>query len=271
MESDESRPGSSASNSSSSSVSSAESNDNMNNGSRSSSVRKSRSNSSSASSSRNNSPDSEQQLKVPRSPLNGDDKDESLLSTNDNKSLRSISPDGETNGRDIRSRSPSRESNSSNVSSQDNGNHRRNNTRSVSRNQSISPTRQSNLKSSRRSSVSSVASDDGQLKADDISDNELGPDNTDSLQEKPESIDENDKHKSDTLNMSHEDLSDVSDLDSAPVSPARNEEHDDVNENEEVSIELLFVAKHIKTKLILFLFFNFRIMKKNAKHVSYQS
>lgn len=240
MESEESRPGSSASNSTSSS-SSAESND-LNNGSRSSSVRKSRSNSSSASSSRNNSPDSEQ-LKVPRSPVNGDDKDESILSTNENKSLRSISPDGETNGRDVRSRSLSQESNSSN-SSHENENHRRNNRssdqqRSVSRNQSISPTRQSNQKVSRRSSASSAASDDEEhLKADDISDNELGPDNADSLQEKPESVADSDKHKSDTLNMSHEDLSDVSDLDSAQVSPARDDEQEDGEEKEEVRILL---------------------------------
>lgn len=154
--------------------------------------------------------------------------------------MQSVSIDGEVNGGGHRSRSPSQESNSSNSSSQENENHRRNTRasgqkRSVSRNQSMSPTRQSNVNSSRRSSVSSGVSDDEErLKADDISDNELGPDNADSLPEKPESIDDNDKHKSDTLNMSHEDLSDVSDLDSAQVSPARDDEPEDAGEIEEV-------------------------------------
>lgn len=253
MDSDESRPGSSASNTSSSS---ADSNENIENGSPTSS-RKSRSksmnsNSSSSSSSRNNS---------------NEDGRRSALSVNDGdqKSLRSISQDGA-----IRSRSPSAESNQSYSSNDSNaidegatGKHQRRdsnvssqNGRSVSRNQSISPVRR-NSKSSRNSSVSSVASDeDEQLKADDISDNEIdvpqwaakghngshdGIENiardtaNDPNPEKDEvnSSAEQQKHH-DALNMSHEDLSDVSDLESAAVSPS-NESDKPHDEAEDVS------------------------------------
>lgn len=252
MDSDESRPGSSASNSSSSS---ADSNENIENGSPTSS-RKSRSksmnsNSSSSSSSRNNS--------------NEDDR-RSALSVNDGdqKSLRSVSQDGV-----IRSRSASAESNQSYSSNDSNGieedgteKHQRRNSnvssqngRSVSRNQSISPVRR-NSKSSRNSSVSSVASDDDeQLKADDISDNEIDVSQwaakghngsqdgiesvahdagNDSNHEKDGASNnaEQQKHH-DALNMSHEDLSDVSDLESAAVSPS-NESDKHQDEAEEV-------------------------------------
>lgn len=253
MDSDESRPGSSASNTSSSS---ADSNENVENGSPTSS-RKSRSksmnsNSSSSSSSRNNS---------------NEDGRRSALSVNDGdqKSVRSVSQDG-----GIRSRSASAESNQSYSSNDSNANeedgndkHQRRdsnvssqNGRSVSRNQSISPVRRSS-KSSRNSSVSSVASDDDeQLKPDDISDNEMdvsqwaskgqngsqdGNENVaadtgnDSDQDKDGASNNVDQLKhQDALNMSHEDLSDVSDLESAAVSPSnesdkhQEEEADDV-------------------------------------------
>lgn len=254
MDSDESRPGSSASNTSSSS---ADSNENIENGSPTSS-RKSRSksmnsNSSSSSSSRNNS---------------NDDGRQSALSVNDGdqKSLRSVSHEDGA----IRSRSASIESNQSYSSNDSNVNdedgidkHQRRNSnvssqngRSVSRNQSISPVRR-NSKSSRNSSVSSVASDeDEQLKADDISDNEIDVSqwaakeqngsqdgienvasdvgNQDSNQEKDgvNNNAEQQKHL-DTLNMSHEDLSDVSDLESAAVSPSNeSEKHQDEEVND---------------------------------------
>lgn len=254
MDSDESRPGSSASNTSSSS---ADSNENIENGSPASS-RKSRSksmnsNSSSSSSSRNNS---------------NDDDRRSALSVNDNdqKSLRSVSQDGA-----IRSRSASVDSNQSYSSNDSNvidadgtSKHQRRdsnvssqNGRSLSRNQSISPVRR-NSKSSRNSSVSSVASDeDEQLKADDISDNEIdvaqwaskghngsqdGIENiahveaNDSNHEKDGANNNVDQQKhQDALNMSHEDLSDVSDLESAAVSPS-NESDKHQEEADDVSI-----------------------------------
>lgn len=173
MDSEESRPGSSASNSSSSS---AESNENIENGSQSSS-HKSRSksvnsNSSSASSSRDNSPESQSAvLKEPQSPVQ----------------------DYEQDTQNSQSRSMSRGSNRSDISNgtsegRANGSRRTSN----SRDQSVSPVR-----GSRDSSVSSV----------------------------PDAMNK-EQLRNDALNISHEDLSDVSDLESATASPVNNDKAD---------------------------------------------
>lgn len=173
MDSEESRPGSSASNSSSSS---AESNENIENGSVSSS-HKSRSksvnsNSSSASSSRDNSPESQSAVL---------------------KELQSPVHDYEQDTQNSQSRSMSRGSNRSDISNgtsegRANGSRRNSN----SRDQSVSPVR-----GSRDSSVSSV----------------------------PDAVN-NEQLRNDALNISHEDLSDVSDLESATTSPVNNDKVD---------------------------------------------
>lgn len=255
MDSDESRPGSSASVTSSSS---ADSNENVGNGSPASS-RKSRSksvnsNSSSSSSSRNNSIEDERR---------------SAPSVND-ADQNAVSQDGA-----IRSRSSSAESNQSYSSNGQNGQ------RPMSRNQSISPVRR-NSKSSRNSSVSSVASDeDEQLKADDISDNEIDqwqpkPHNgmqrgdaenvahDEDIAEKNGAIDnvEPAKHQ-DALNISHEDLSDVSDLESAVVSPSNeSDKHQDDVEEVRDRIECFMSTENF----IFFFFLGFDRMRNHRHH-----
>lgn len=112
-------------------------------------------------------------------------------------------------------------------------------TRSVSRNQSISPVRTS--KSSRASSVSSV-SDIEHLKPEEISDNDLESENEeenpriespvmyDSVQAPPEA-----------LNMSHEDLSDVSDLESEASDLEDKDENNGKNQERMVSKQFCII------------------------------
>lgn len=119
----------------------------------------------------------------------------------------------------------------------------RRNNRSVSRNQSISPVRKA--LSARTSSVSSVSDDDdddvGRLKTDEISDGEMESDKEDGdvrRNDAPASpIQTADKDTktsvTEPINMSHEDLSDVSDLES-PAS-AHDNEKDDPDEYDEVT------------------------------------
>lgn len=224
MESDESRPGSSASNSSSSS--SAESVENVENGSASSS-RKSRSksmnsNSSSASSSRDNSPESQTAIsKEPHSPIV--DNDGVISPTNDFENVAH------------RSRSASQESNQSISSNSSDGNdenvNETNTRRSVSRNQSISPVRRDS-KSSRNSSVSSIGTNDERSKA---SENGNGQDGN---EENMNGIKDS-KQKSDAINISHDDLSDVSDLDSAVASPAISDKINDDENDDEIKTPLI--------------------------------
>lgn len=113
----------------------------------------------------------------------------------------------------------------------------------MSRNQSISPVRKA--LSARTSSVSSVSDDDddveGRLKTDEISDGEMESDKED------EDVRRNDVPASpmqaadkdtktpavEPINMSHEDLSDVSDLESP--SSAHDNEKDDPDEYDEVT------------------------------------
>lgn len=185
MDSEESRPGSSASNSSSTS---AESNENVENGSVSSS-RKSRSksinsNSSSASSSRNHSPESQNgMLKEPQFPVQDFDQD--------NQDSQSRSMSRASNRSDVSNNSSEGRSNGSGNSRRDSRSSERDN-QVYLREQSVSPTRGSG---SRNSSVSSI------------------PANTE-------------KSRNDAINISHEDLSDVSDLESAAASPINNEKAD---------------------------------------------
>lgn len=250
MDSDDSRPGSSASNSSSSSCSGED-------------ARKSRSKSrSSSASSRADS--------TPKSPVNGiagsserdiavsdHSRSTSPISNGDdiggpeatdadvqvdNKSVRSLSPD------DNRSRSASKESIRS-ASSDDDAigspaNERRNSAtssqnRSVSRNQSISPVRKSS-KSSRTSSVSSVSDDENDnFKSNNASD--VASDSEKEVEDAEEKLLKSptveDIQKTDALNISHEDLSDVSDLDSAPSEPEDDEEVENLNRKKEQDIE----------------------------------
>lgn len=249
MDSDDSRPGSSASNSSSSSGSGDD-------------ARKSRSKSrSSSASSRADS--------TPKSPVNGiaESSERDIAASDhsrstspisngddigpeaadgdvpvDNKSVRSLSPD------ENRSRSASKESIRSASSDEDAigspTNLRRNSAgssqnRSVSRNQSISPVRKSS-KSSRTSSVSSVSDDENDNfksnNASDVaSDSEKEAEDAEEKLLRSPTVEDN--QKSDALNISHEDLSDVSDLDSAPSEPEDDEEVQIVNSKKEQEID----------------------------------
>lgn len=219
MESDESRPGSSASNSSSSS--SAESNENVENGSASSS-RKSRSksvnsvnsNSSSASSSRDNSPESQTAASKGTRSVVDDDGVNSATNDFENAPQRSRSASQESN------QSESSNSNSSNAAE-------KSARQSVSRNQSMSPVRRGS-KSSRNSSVSSIGSNDERSKA---SENGNDPD---SNPEKLNGSNKEPQQRNDLINISHDDLSDVSDLDSAVASPAASEKADDEEQEDEL-------------------------------------
>lgn len=235
MDSDESRPGSSASNSSESSVDSRPSSPPaaaINN----SEPRKSRSKSaeSNASGSRSSSSDSSgaaSNRSGPKSPSNGGDERHSKS--------RSESPQVSDEERSDRSRSASKESNHSNNRSSaddDEDEPRRGgtaaNNQSVSRNQSMSPVRKSNSPlshsnspKSRTMSRNSNASSNENLKTDEISDTEIeakdDDDDDDDVNEKP-------VKPVDTLNISHDDLSDVSDLESPP--PSDNEEAEEEEE-----------------------------------------
>lgn len=221
MDSDESRPGSSASNSSSSSNSNYDG---------SPSSRKSRSKTRSKSPASRSSSASSLNDSVPKSPING----AGLLSRSRSptKSLRSMSPDGDAH----LLRSISKESVHSPVSSDNENPMKRQNQRSVSRNQSISPVRRASSQSSRNSSASSVSDDDDdeeRLKTDEISDVEMESDKDGSASvKKTDSANSGDtNHKPETVNMSHEDLSDVSDLES-PAS-AHEPDNDDKDEEDE--------------------------------------
>lgn len=186
MDSDESRPGSSASNSSDSSSTG------PNKIASPTSERKSRSKSRS---------------KSPASQKSGS-RSSSSASSRDNSLEKSPEKDDRSNSPPVRRNS--------------NGN------RSVSRNQSISPARKSNSpkdrSNSRNSTVSSV-----NLNPEEISDGEMESDKEDELLE-PDGSPEKSKE---ALNISHEDLSDVSDLESAPS----DNEKDDEEEDDEISAE----------------------------------
>lgn len=207
MDSEESRPGSSASNSSSSS-----SNSNSNDGA--SSTRKSRSKTRSKSAnSAASSSTSSRDGSAPKSPLNGGDRGNAASSRSqspDNKSVRSGSPS------ENRSRSASKESNRSAASSDDGSSSSRRGT--TNRNQSISPARKTSSKSSRASSASSVSSEE-HFKGGEISDGEMDSDKE--VHRNPRNNGSIEDDVNGKLNMSHEDLSDVSDLDSSG-SPRRN-------------------------------------------------
>ncbi|XP_037051037.1 serine/arginine repetitive matrix protein 2 isoform X6 [Bradysia coprophila] len=192
MDSDDSRPGSSASNSSSSSNTSKPA---------SPSFRASRSKSKS-SGSRSSSASSDA---APSSPING----RQSISPVANHEIKSVSPIDDANNR---SRSQSRESIRSQSSDGSRQSGRNSPTdRSVSRNQSISPARN---RSESKSSVSSVSDND---------------DDKDDLQN-------GEKRMDGPRAISHEDLSDVSDLES-PLSQHDDDEKGDEHENDDDELE----------------------------------
>lgn len=120
-------------------------------------------------------------------------------------------------------KSPENNSNSPPVRRNSNGN------RSVSRNQSISPARKSNSpkerSNSRNSTVSSV-----NLNPEEISDGEMESDKED--EDKPDGSLEKSKEG---LNISHEDLSDVSDLESAPSDNEKDDQEEE--DDDEISAD----------------------------------
>lgn len=89
-----------------------------------------------------------------------------------------------------------------------------NTSNSVSRNQSISPVRKQNLDEN-----SQIVSSDDEKTKDEDDDDELILSDLDDGDAKNANKSNDETVKKDLINLSHEDLSDVSDLESAPISP----------------------------------------------------